>query len=332
MSIKNLAEISALVTKNKASNSIQLTDSESIGDSSKYQKLVEGLIRGEWESDLEAEKEIYGKRVGGKTFEMLKTRAKDRLVNMIFQSDSSKIFKGSGEKSYFNACKCLLSGTLLFYKEKFNSGNDQLKQAIKISRKFEHTELELVALRTLRRYAGFSGDEKLYHKYNNEIKEAHQKLQAEMKAEELNQDLHLELVKSVDLSDEWLETLNRNYHLMKQLIKEHDSTLIRISAHKLFVRYHQVKEEYEEAIRIGLEFKDFLKGSSFRFLESKLGEISLNNLYNCLFLRDYQRGSQFASECEELYDPGSITWLIFKEYHFLLCMHTSQIGKAAAIF
>ncbi|MFM7766258.1 MAG: hypothetical protein ACKO9S_00190, partial [Bacteroidota bacterium] len=85
MSIKNLAEISALVTKNKASNSIQLTDSESIGDSSKYQKLVEGLIRGEWESDLEAEKEIYGKRVGGKTFEMLKTRAKDRLVNMIFQ-------------------------------------------------------------------------------------------------------------------------------------------------------------------------------------------------------------------------------------------------------
>jgi len=48
MSIKNLSEISSLVTKNKASSSIQLTDSEFIGDSTKYQKLVEGLIRGEW--------------------------------------------------------------------------------------------------------------------------------------------------------------------------------------------------------------------------------------------------------------------------------------------
>jgi len=75
-----------------------------------------------------------------------------------------------------------------------------------------------------------------------------------------------------------------------------------------------------------------LQGSNYRFVKNRIAEISLNNLYNSLFLRDYQRGNQYALECEELYDSGSITWLIFKEYHFLLCMHMSQHGKASQIF
>ncbi len=332
MSIKNLIEISSLVTKSKSGLLSQEIYIEAGSESSKYLRLIEGLSKGEWESDLQAEKEIYGKKVGGKTFEMLKTRAKDRLVNLIFQSDASKVFKGSGEKAYFNACKCLLSGSLLFYKDKFSSGHEQLRQAIKISRKFEYSEIELNALRLLRRYAGFSGDDKNYHKYNHEIKLAQDKLQAELKAEELNQDLYLELVKSVDLSDEWKDKLESNFNQMKELIQNHDSTLIRINSYKLFVRYHQVKEDYEKAILVGLEFKEYLKGRNFRFIKSKFAEISLFNLYSCLFLRDYNRGTMFAAECEELYDSGSINWLIFKEYHFLLCMHTSQFGKAAAIF
>lgn len=118
MSIKNLIEISSLVTKARGSGSIHLSENELTGDSSKYIRLIDGLAKGTWKSDEEAELEIYGKVADGKTFEMLKSRAKEKLVNLIFQSDASRLFSGEGDKAYFNACKCFLTGTLLFYKDK----------------------------------------------------------------------------------------------------------------------------------------------------------------------------------------------------------------------
>ncbi|MFM7079477.1 MAG: hypothetical protein ACKOYC_06765, partial [Bacteroidota bacterium] len=236
------------------------------------------------------------------------------------------------ERAYFNACKCLLSGSILFYKEKFSSGYEQLKQAIKIARNSDQLDVELLGLRALRRFAAFAGDEKLYYRFNSEIKIVEEKLQAEMQSEELNQELFLALARSVDLSEEWKGILELNFQKMKKLVASYDTILIKVNAYRLFVRYHQVNENYEAAIRVGLEHKEYLKGKTYRFIKNKFSEVSLNNLYNCLFLRDYQRGSIFAAECDELFDPGSINWLIFKEYHFLLCMHTSQFGKAASIF
>ena len=99
MSIKNLQEISSLVTNYTKKNRFVEIVEEDAGES-KYLQLIRGLGQKSWHNEEDAIEGIYGKQLGDKTFAMLKTRAKERLVNMIFQLDTQKRFKSSYDKAY----------------------------------------------------------------------------------------------------------------------------------------------------------------------------------------------------------------------------------------
>jgi len=332
MSIKNLYEISSLVTKRQNANQLFVADNEELEAGLKYRKLIEGLTREQWKSDDEARLDLYGNKAGAKTFEMLKSRAKDRLVSLIFQSDANKLFESTIEKAFFNASKSYLSGVLLFSKMKYSSGQEQFKLALKLSREYQFFDLELLTLRHLRKYSSLSGNEKLYYKLSNEIRIAQIHVNSEIEAEELDLELQASIVNSVVISDNWIQIIERNFNRINELVKESDSYLVKVYFYRLSVRYYQVKEDYLQAIDLAEQYQRFLRSNPKFLMKIRLANASLNKLYCALFLKDYQRGNHFAAECEELYDPGTITWLIFKEYHFLLCMHNSQFGKAATIF
>lgn len=332
MSIKNLTEISSLVTKNKQFSTLQLDENEQNADSTKYIRLIEGLTKEHWKSDEDARADLYGSSTGSKSFEMLKSRAKERLVSMIFQADSKRMFISAKDRAYFNACKSFLSGYILFNKTKFSSGQEQLKLALKTSREFQFFDIELLTLRLLRRFSSFSGNEKLYQKLSTEIKHVKSQIDAEMEAEDLELELQAFLVNSVDVTDVWLKKLEHNYSRMKEIAANNPVNSIKVNYFKISMRYYQAKEDYNKSIEVAEEFSRFLNSDPRFLVKARLANVSLNKLYCCLYLKDYSRGAMFAAECDELTDPGSINWLIFKEYHFLLCMHTSQFGKAASIF
>jgi hypothetical protein len=168
MSIKILQEISSLVTDfTKNNRYLEIKSSEAGG--MKYLKLIEGLGKKAWKDDAEAIKDIYGKPLGDKTFDMLKSRAKDRLVNMIFQLDTEKKFKSSYDKAYYSACKNLLAGTILLLQNKHLSGSEHLKLSLSECKKYYFTDISIINLRLLRYLSSFSGSVKNFEKYNNEL-------------------------------------------------------------------------------------------------------------------------------------------------------------------
>ncbi|MBL0341457.1 MAG: hypothetical protein IPP71_11240 [Bacteroidetes bacterium] len=170
MSIKILQEMSNLVTDfTKKNRFVELVEEENGGF--KYLQLMRGLSKGEWENDEDAIREIYGKELGNKTFEMLKSRAKDRLVNMIFQLDTQKKFKSSYDKAYYSTCKNLLAGVILLLQNRRVSGEENLKLALLTANQYNFTDLAIVALRQLRYFSSFSGSKKQFSKYNLELKE-----------------------------------------------------------------------------------------------------------------------------------------------------------------
>jgi hypothetical protein len=254
MSIKNLYEISSLVTNwSNKSNSLSV-DNEDFEANLKYKRLIEGLTKEQWDSDEDARNELYGMSAGLKTYDMLKSRAKDKLVSLIFQSDSKKLFENSKDRAYYNACKNFLSGHLLFTKMKFSSGQEQLKLALKTSREFEFFDIELLALRSLRRFSSFSGNEKQYQKLSTEIAFAKSNIDAEIEAEELELELQTFLVNSVDISALWLEKLERNYSRMKVLYETNNINSVRVNFYKISMRYHQAKEDYNKSIETAEEY------------------------------------------------------------------------------
>ena len=171
MSFKNLQEISSLVTNYTKKNRF-LSENEGETGDSKYLRLIRGMATRSFDSEDDALAGIYGKALGNKTFQMLQTRAKERLVNMIFQLDTQKRFKSSYDKAYYLSCKNFLAGAILMIQGRLNSGEEQLKLALKSSRKHFFTDLSILALRQLRYVSIYSGSRKLFDKYDLELKKA----------------------------------------------------------------------------------------------------------------------------------------------------------------
>jgi hypothetical protein len=332
MSIKILYEISSLVTKKQVGSHLLVPENEDFETGLKYQRLIEGLTRQSWESDDEARQDLYGQKAGAKTFEMLKSRAKERLISMIFMSENQKNFTSTLDKAYFNCCKAFLTGVLLFNKSKLSSGHDQLKGALKLAREFQFHSLEILILGQLRKLASFTGSEKLYYKYLQELRHVHDIVKAELEAEDLDFELQVFLVKSVQISSDWLKILENNYSKMILLKETFSTNSIIHSYYRIAIRYFQAKEDYKRAIELCEELQKYYVDNPRFFVKLKVARAVLNKLYCALYLKDYKAGNDYAKECELYIEEDSLNWLIFKENHFLLCMHTAQFAKASEIY
>lgn len=165
MSIKNLEEIATLVT-----NPLKKTRFEGGTGEAKTHQLIRGLLEKRWETDEEAAAELYGNKLGIKTFEMLQSRTRELLVDMIFQLQTETEFKSSYDRAYFLACKNLLSGAILLLKSRLQSGENQLKLSLKSSLQYHFTDLAIMNLRLLRSITTSSGNLKQFHHYGQLIK------------------------------------------------------------------------------------------------------------------------------------------------------------------
>ncbi|MBK7388756.1 MAG: hypothetical protein KBH11_08160 [Bacteroidia bacterium] len=331
MSIKILQEISSLVTDfTKNNRYLEIKASEAGG--MKYLKLIEGLGRKAWKDDEEAIQDIYGKPLGDKTFDMLKSRAKERLVNMIFQLDTEKKFKSSYDKAYYSACKNLLAGTILLLQNKHLSGSEHLKLSLSECKKYFFTDISIINLRLLRYLSSFSGSVKNFDKYNTELKANMKIMEAELFAEELNQLIILEVVRSMANKDELASITEKYYKQLQKTVNEHDTYTTRINMYRVGLRYYESADDFRGAISLAESCENYLKSNPHLIQKVRLGEMNLHKLNGCLHLRDYQNGSKYAAECMVLFNSGTLNWLIFLEYYFLLSLHTRNYEKAAEIY
>ncbi len=331
MSFKNLQEISTLVTNYTKKNRFK-EGTEEIGERAKYLKLISGLASKSWENEADAQTGIYDKPLGDKTFAMLKTRAKEQLVNMIFQMDTHKRFKSSYDKAYFLTCKNLLAGAILLMQNRQNAGEDMLKLALYNSKKHFFTDLSIIALRQLRYFSSYSGNKTSFKKLDIELKKALEIQKAELLAEELNQELILEIVRSVSNQAMLADTAKKSYTILQNLVLKHDTYSVRINMYRIGIRYFDFINDFKNVIRVASACEDYLNSNPHLSQRVRLGEMNLQKLSSSLHLRDYQNGNEYAKTCMELFNPGTLNWLIFLEWHFLLCLHTKNHEKAGEIY
>lgn len=157
-------------------------------------------------------------------------------------------------------------------------------------------------------------------------------LAVELESEELNQELILEVVASVDVKENWIELVKSNFDQLKKLVNEYDTYTTRINMYRVGIRYFDSIYDYKNAIRIADECEKYLMSNPHLIQKARLGEMNLQKLYGSLHLRDYKNGSEFAKTCMSLFNPGTLNWLIFLEYYFLLCLHTKNYEQAGEIY
>ena len=64
----------------------------------------------------------------------------------------------------------------------------------------------------------------------------------------------------------------------------------------------------------------------------RTGEFLLNKLENYMLLHDYDHTTELISECANNISEGTNLWFNFREFHFLLLMHTANFQGADRIY
>lgn len=327
MSIKNLEEIATLVT-----NPLKKIRFEGGEGQSKTRQLISGLLEKRWSTDEEAASELYGNKLGIKTFEMLKSRTREHLVNLIFQLQTESEFKSAYDRAYYSACKNLLTGAILLLKSRLQSGESQLKLSLKSSLHYHFTDLSIVNLRLLKSIYATTGKLRSFQDHAKILNEQLSKLEDEIRAETIYQKLAIDSLFSVSNSEDLRINAQEAYIQLKRLVGKTDTYTTRLSMYRAGLMFAHLSNDFRSVVAIASECEEYYATNSHLSRKIRLGEMGLNKLIACLHLRDYDNGTRFAEDCYKLFNPGAINWLIFLEYYYLLCLHTGNYEKAAEVY
>src|ERR1041384_4440951 len=144
--MKKLIEMSQLVTDFVDANALKLLFKQESADPKAY-KLLDGIIAGKYSNDEEASADIYNSTPEIKSYLMLKSRTKERMLNLLFTMNNSKRMKTDYQKALYLCSRNIIAARLLILRSMRNVAIDYLKIALTVSRKFQFTDMELLAAR-----------------------------------------------------------------------------------------------------------------------------------------------------------------------------------------
>ncbi|HEX5002205.1 MAG TPA: hypothetical protein VFW78_06895 [Bacteroidia bacterium] len=327
MSLKILQELSSVVTKDVKKDLFKSTKK-----GSKTDQLIKTIVSDGSIDEEALSAKIYSNSLTGRSFDMLKSRAKEQLINAIFQLDTKKRFKSSFDRAYYTACKELLAGLILLRQNRENAGLQLIKHSLQISKKHYFTEFTFQSLKILRYFSSFSGSRINFRNYNKQLEETLNVLKIESMSDQLNQQIILHFGSSAASQIDLDIFLKKCYEKAQTLNQECDTYSTRMNMYRIGIHYFDSIKKYENLIMLAEKCEQYLNRNPHLIQKVRIGEMNLNKLYGSLHLRNLKDGIKYAQKCESLFNYGSLNFLIFNEYYFLLCLHTNEPQRAESIY
>lgn len=326
--MKKLLQISSMVTSNSGPD-LNLIKTNG---NSKLQKLLIGLVRGKYKNDQEAAKSLYQTSSKSKTYLKLKSRLKERLLDKFFVMDSEKVMHSRYDKAFYQCIRNVFAAQVMILKDMRMNAIELLRSTLQQTQHYHFTELSLTIVRLLRYDAAMKGDkDKLTH-YDRLIRQFSQLQQAELLAEKYSQMVVVEFAQKTPSDKQIRKKAFSCYRKIFELSLKHKSRTIELNKFKTGARYYSIAGEHHKAISVCNQCEKYLHDHPQLIQNVRLAEMALFKMDSCLALRDEKNGLQYALQCEAYFNPGTMNWLIFREYDFLLSMHIGNFSRALQLF
>ncbi|HRF75516.1 MAG TPA: hypothetical protein PLJ00_15590 [Chitinophagales bacterium] len=330
--MKNLIEISKVVTKKRISK-IEIFDKSLLNrKESKFNEFYEGLVNDKFNTDEEAAAVLYNTSPLDDKYRQLKSRFSKRLLNTLFFLDSNDPSFSDYHRANYSCNKNWAQIRILL-----NSG--ARNAAIKIAAKtlgvaviYRFSDMILNCSRILMNNASLNGDEKEYEEYAALTNKALRDVEYEIKAEEMYQRLTINFALSAASTGELASTADKYLDAVNKLCEQSDSYQLHYMKYQIRIMVAQIKGQYLQTIKVCEEAEKYLNDNPNFNQKVKLANLALIKISSYLQLRDYENGRMNAEKCLDLVAEGSNNWFIFLEYYFLLAMHTENYINAAGIF
>ncbi|MDD1444069.1 hypothetical protein MEO93_27750 [Dolichospermum sp. ST_sed3] len=293
-------------------------------------KLFNGMLSCTYENDTEAAWDIYKTSPANKSYLMLKSRIKDRLISHIFQVDIKQVTNNSPylENAYL-VTKYVAAGHLMLNFGISTEGENILKKAMFLGKSYQVTGPVVAAARLLRSRAGFKGTRKEIVALDKTIEIYLEIYAAELEADGMRDNLNIDFRES--FSPQKKEKITKYWKRINYLNEKFDNYTLKINRARIGAKYFETIGEFRQIITICDEIVNFLlKNPKFKDTP-RMREFSLIKVEASLFLKDYELGKQNAETCMNLFGTG-INTVIVMEYYLLLCLHTGNYKKGWELF
>ena len=330
--MKNLIEISKIVTKKKV-RKIEIFDHASLENTnSKFSEFYESLAADKFKNDRDAAKFLYDCSPSHDKYRQLKSRFRKRLLNTLFFIDVNLPSASNYDRAYFSSNKDWTLVKILLSNGADKTAEDLTKSILTTALKFKFADVIVNCCRILRRFAAEDGREKDFEEYDQHIKQFSNVLEAEIRSEELFQRVLLKYRKPVTEIEGLDEQLVTYCDALVGLSEIYDSPVISYNMYLVWTFRYEMQQDYEAMLAVCERGEQYIEANPNYLQEDKLATFHLKKMTAYLHLQDFKNGRITVEKSLETFRKGSTLWFLFMEYYLLLAFHTGNFINALAIY
>jgi len=330
--MKNLIEISKIVTKKRV-RKIEIFDDHSLKHkNSKFNDFYEALVAGKFKNDRDASRFLYDCTPTDDKYRQLKSRFRKRLLNTLFFLDVNLPSTSSYDRAYYTCNKDWTLVKILLSKGAEMTANQLARQILTTALKYKFSDVIVNCCRILRKFAAENEDDKLFEEYDAYIKQYSNVFDAEIRSEELFQRVIMNYYKPAGPKTELTEKIDTYCDALVGLSEVYQSPVVVYNMYLVWTYRYEMLHDYEAMLEVCNQGEKYIEDHPKFYQEDKLATFQLKKMSAYLHLRDFKNGKINAEKCLQSFPEGSVTWFKFMEYYLLLTLHTDNYVNAIAIY
>ena len=330
--MKNLIEISKIVTKKKV-RKIEIFDDHSLKHkNSKFNEFYEALMAGKFKNDRDAASFLYSCSPTDDKYRQLKSRFRKRLLNTLFFLDINLPATSSYDRAYYSCNKDWTLVKILLSNNAHHTAAALARQILTNGLKFKFADIIVNCSRILRKYSADTGDEKEYERYDQHIKQYSNILEAEIRSEELYQRVIMNYAKPVSKNQNLREKIDTYCEALVGLSEMYESPVVVYNMYLVWAYRYEMLRDFDSMLEVCTKAENYIEQNPIYYQDDKLATFQLKKMSSYLHLRDWKNGKINAEKCLKSFPVGSDTWFKFMEYYYLLAIHTDNYVNALAIY
>lgn len=330
--MKNLIEISKIVTKKKV-RKIEIFDDHSLKHkNSKFNEFYEALMANKFKNDRDAASFLYACAPTDDKYRQLKSRFRKRLLNTLFFLDVNRPSASGYDRAYYSCNKDWTLVKILLSNEAHLTAAALARQILTISLKFKFADVIVNCSRILREHCAREGDEKGYETYDQHSKQYQDVLNAEIRSEELYQRVVMNYHKPPSKNSNLEERIDVYCEALVGLSETFDSPIIIYNMYLVWVYRYEMLADYTSGLTVCGQAEKYIEDNPLYYQDDKLATFQLKKMSAHLHMRDFARGRENAEKALQSFPEGSQNWFEFMEYYLLIALHTENYIQAVAIY
>ena len=323
------------IVKNKGQRSLQLVNQNfRKREKSKDNVLYNGLIKNDFNSEIEAARVLFNTNPGNRNFRNTKAKLKQKLLNNLFFLDYHKSEYTSYQKTLYSCLNQMHQIKILIMEGANCIAIKRIPAIVKSALDFELFEIALDALLINRSEFSKLGQCTPANNAEHEIKAIKSTLTVVNECEDIFYDTIVIMNKSLSSCEKIIDDIPKRIKRIEFLSKKHKLVRLDILAKKLRIAYNTVNQNHIENLKVCnyLESKYLDLDSTQIKVDLQYKELIFLKLYSLYVMNRNEEGIKYAYETATIFKSGDFDWFRFNEYYFLLLMKAEKFHQATKVF